>query len=159
MSTPRIVLAYSGGLDTSWCVLRLAGEGRVVHTVHVDTGGVTDEERERVRVACLRVIGSYGADGAYLEVNAAPLPELSLGVGTLLERPAPDAAPGAFLEHTMFGAHGAVLLGRAWLAGPVGSVEMAADALEHALRTKRVKVMGDEALLLAIADAVRGGRA
>ncbi|HSB53826.1 MAG TPA: argininosuccinate synthase domain-containing protein, partial [Gemmatimonadales bacterium] len=36
-----LVLAFSGGLDTSFCVPHLAGLGWAVHTVYVDTGGAT----------------------------------------------------------------------------------------------------------------------
>ncbi|HWA58193.1 MAG TPA: argininosuccinate synthase [Gemmatimonadales bacterium] len=36
-----LVLAFSGGLDTSFCVPHLAGQGWAVHTVYVDTGGAT----------------------------------------------------------------------------------------------------------------------
>ncbi len=36
-----IVLAFSGGLDTSYCVLELKAQGYDVHTVFVDTGGLT----------------------------------------------------------------------------------------------------------------------
>jgi argininosuccinate synthase len=39
-----IALAFSGGLDTSFCVPRLADTGWEVHTVHVDTGGSSSEE-------------------------------------------------------------------------------------------------------------------
>ena len=39
-----IVLAFSGGLDTSYCVLELKAQGYDVHTVIVDTGGLSDEE-------------------------------------------------------------------------------------------------------------------
>lgn len=39
-----IALAFSGGLDTSYCVPRLADQGWAVHTVHVDTGGASPEE-------------------------------------------------------------------------------------------------------------------
>ena len=39
-----IVLAFSGGLDTSYCVLELKEQGYDVHTVFVDTGGLTDDE-------------------------------------------------------------------------------------------------------------------
>ncbi|MBI3271151.1 MAG: argininosuccinate synthase [Planctomycetes bacterium] len=42
----KVVLAYSGGLDTSFCVRRLTEEGYAVVTVFVDTGGMT-----RARVA------------------------------------------------------------------------------------------------------------
>ena len=39
-----IVLAFSGGLDTSYCVLELNAQGYDVHTVFVDTGGLSAEE-------------------------------------------------------------------------------------------------------------------
>lgn len=39
-----IVLAFSGGLDTSYCVLELKEQGYDVHTVFVDTGGLSAEE-------------------------------------------------------------------------------------------------------------------
>ena len=47
MSTNKdtpIVLAFSGGLDTSYCVLELKAQGYDVHTVFVDTGGLSAEE-------------------------------------------------------------------------------------------------------------------
>ena len=40
-----IVLAFSGGLDTSFCVPYLQQQGWAVHTVFADTGGVDAEER------------------------------------------------------------------------------------------------------------------
>jgi argininosuccinate synthase len=40
-----IVLAFSGGLDTSFCVPYLKERGYEVHTVFADTGGVSAEER------------------------------------------------------------------------------------------------------------------
>lgn len=39
-----LVLAFSGGLDTSFCVPHLADLGWAVHTVYVDTGGATADE-------------------------------------------------------------------------------------------------------------------
>ena len=39
-----IVLAFSGGLDTSYCVLELNAQGYDVHTVFVDTGGLSPDE-------------------------------------------------------------------------------------------------------------------
>ena len=39
-----VVLAFSGGLDTSYCVLDLVNQGYAVHTVFVDTGGLQQEE-------------------------------------------------------------------------------------------------------------------
>jgi argininosuccinate synthase len=41
----HIVLAFSGGLDTSFCVPYLAERGWHVHTVFADTGGVGEDER------------------------------------------------------------------------------------------------------------------
>ena len=41
----NIVLAFSGGLDTSFCVPYLQERGWNVHTVFADTGGVDAEER------------------------------------------------------------------------------------------------------------------
>jgi argininosuccinate synthase len=55
-----IVLAFSGGLDTSYCVPWLAAAyGRPVVTVHVDTGGVdaaaaADLERRALRLGAVR---------------------------------------------------------------------------------------------------------
>src|SRR4051794_34695818 len=48
-TSPVIPLAFSGGLDTSYCVPRLAEEGWAVHTVYVDTGGSTAAERAAIR--------------------------------------------------------------------------------------------------------------
>ena len=46
---PVVALAFSGGLDTSYCVPRLADDGWAVHTVYVDTGGSTAAERAAIR--------------------------------------------------------------------------------------------------------------
>ena len=48
-SSGTIALAFSGGLDTSYCVPRLAEQGWAVHTVYVNTGGATPEERAAIR--------------------------------------------------------------------------------------------------------------
>jgi len=45
----KLVLAYSGGLDTSYCAKYLSGEqGFEVHAVSVDTGGFSPEEIEEI---------------------------------------------------------------------------------------------------------------
>jgi argininosuccinate synthase len=44
-SNKDIVLAFSGGLDTSFCIPYLQERGYRVHTVFADTGGVDAEER------------------------------------------------------------------------------------------------------------------
>jgi argininosuccinate synthase len=43
-----IVLAFSGGLDTSFCVPYLKERGYAVHTVFADTGGVSVGERDYI---------------------------------------------------------------------------------------------------------------
>ncbi len=43
-----IVLAFSGGLDTSYCLYELRQRGFDVHTVFVDTGGVSSDERRYI---------------------------------------------------------------------------------------------------------------
>jgi argininosuccinate synthase len=47
-STP-LALAFSGGLDTSYCVPRLTEAGWPVHTVYVNTGGASPAERDAIR--------------------------------------------------------------------------------------------------------------
>jgi argininosuccinate synthase len=60
-----IVLAFSGGLDTSFCVPYLKELGWNVHTVFADTGGVDDEERAFIeqRAAELGVASHRTVDG------------------------------------------------------------------------------------------------
>jgi len=48
MQKPTVALAFSGGLDTSYCVPRLAEQGYAVHTVYVNTGGSSPEERAAI---------------------------------------------------------------------------------------------------------------
>jgi len=50
-----VALAFSGGLDTSYCVPRLMADGWTVHTVFVNTGGTTPDEREAIRRQALAV--------------------------------------------------------------------------------------------------------
>lgn len=45
---PRTLLAFSGGLDTSYCVLWLREQGQEVHTVTVNTGGFDAAELTRI---------------------------------------------------------------------------------------------------------------
>jgi argininosuccinate synthase len=53
-----IVLAFSGGLDTSYCVLELVARGYEVHTVFVDTGGLTLDEVKWIEDRALS-LGAY----------------------------------------------------------------------------------------------------
>ncbi len=52
-----LALAFSGGLDTSFCVPRLADDGWTVHTVYVNTGGATPVERAAI-AAQARAVGA-----------------------------------------------------------------------------------------------------
>jgi argininosuccinate synthase len=48
MTDKHVVLAYSGGLDTSYCVVWLKAQGHRVTTVTVDTGGFDAAELARI---------------------------------------------------------------------------------------------------------------
>ncbi len=65
MSNKPIVLAFSGGLDTSFCVPYLQERGWDVHTVFADTGGVDAEERAFIeaRAVELGVASHQTVDG------------------------------------------------------------------------------------------------
>jgi len=52
---PLVALAFSGGLDTSYCVPALADEGWAVHTVHVNTGGLAAADVAAIRRQALAV--------------------------------------------------------------------------------------------------------
>jgi argininosuccinate synthase len=65
MNSKAIVLAFSGGLDTSFCVPYLKERGWAVHTVFADTGGVDVEERVFIeqRAHELGVVSHVTVDG------------------------------------------------------------------------------------------------
>lgn len=44
----KLVLAYSGGLDTTYCAISLKNEGYDVHAVTVQTGGFSNEELKNI---------------------------------------------------------------------------------------------------------------
>ncbi|MGJ8662639.1 MAG: argininosuccinate synthase domain-containing protein [Marinicella sp.] len=48
MKKKIIVLAFSGGLDTSYCLHQLAQQGHQVHTVFVNAGGVSAQEVQAI---------------------------------------------------------------------------------------------------------------
>ncbi|MDZ7690596.1 MAG: argininosuccinate synthase [Balneolaceae bacterium] len=58
-NSKKVVLAYSGGLDTSYCVAYLKNELNLeVHTVLVETGGFTQKELDAVEEKALS-LGAY----------------------------------------------------------------------------------------------------
>ncbi|HBI39824.1 MAG TPA: argininosuccinate synthase [Tenacibaculum sp.] len=44
----KLVIAYSGGLDTSYCAVSLAEQGYEIHAVSVNTGGFSQEEIKKI---------------------------------------------------------------------------------------------------------------
>ncbi|MDR1074914.1 MAG: argininosuccinate synthase [Xanthomonadaceae bacterium] len=65
MSKKDVVLAFSGGLDTSFCIPYLQEQGYAVHTVFADTGGVDADERAYIekRAAELGAASHVTIDG------------------------------------------------------------------------------------------------
>jgi argininosuccinate synthase len=45
----HVVLAFSGGLDTSFCIPYLIEKGYQVTTIFVDSGGVSNQEKEQIK--------------------------------------------------------------------------------------------------------------
>ncbi|ADV27073.1 argininosuccinate synthase [Pseudoxanthomonas suwonensis 11-1] len=78
-----IVLAFSGGLDTSFCVPYLKEQGWNVHTVFADTGGVDAEERAYIeqRAAELGVASHVTIDGGAAIWNGFVKPFVQAGEG------------------------------------------------------------------------------
>lgn len=66
MSNEKIVLAFSGGLDTSYCVLALKEQGFDVHTAFVDTGGIDEKRRKWIaeRALALGAVEHHELDAA-----------------------------------------------------------------------------------------------
>ena len=66
MKNNKVVLAFSGGLDTSFCIPYLKNEkGLEVHTIMVNTGGFSEEEEKAIEKRALEL----GA-ASHVNVNA-----------------------------------------------------------------------------------------
>lgn len=78
-----IVLAFSGGLDTSFCVPYLHERGYAVHTVFADTGGVDAQERAYIeaRAKQLGVASHVTVDGGAAIWNGFVKPFVWAGEG------------------------------------------------------------------------------
>ena len=78
-----IVLAFSGGLDTSFCIPWLQERGWAVHTVFADTGGVDAEERAYIeqRAAELGAASHVTVDGGPAIWNGFVKPFVWAGEG------------------------------------------------------------------------------
>ena len=55
MNQKKVVLAFSGGLDTSFCVPYLMDKGYEVHTLFVNTGGVSDDKCLHIKERALQL--------------------------------------------------------------------------------------------------------
>ena len=77
----KVVLAFSGGLDTSFCVPYLKNErGLEVHTVMVNTGGFSEEEAKAIEHRALTLgAASHKNFGDYyrLKVCVPQIPMLN----------------------------------------------------------------------------------
>lgn len=83
MNRKDIVLAFSGGLDTSFCIPYLQERGYAVHTVFADTGGVDAEERAFIeaRAAELGAASHVTVDGGPAIWNGFVKPFIWAGEG------------------------------------------------------------------------------
>ncbi|MGH9399232.1 MAG: argininosuccinate synthase [Thermoanaerobaculia bacterium] len=63
--SPVVCLAFSGGLDTTYCALKLREEGSAVHAVTVDTGGFSPAQRRTIaaRAKAAKVARHVFVDG------------------------------------------------------------------------------------------------
>ena len=55
MSKEKVVLAFSGGLDTSFCVPYLIDQGFEVHTLFVNTGGVSTKTIDEIEGTAMKL--------------------------------------------------------------------------------------------------------
>ena len=65
MENKKLVLAYSGGLDTSYCLMKLSQEGYEIHAISVNTGGFNAQEVQEMKAKALQM----GAN-TYQSINA-----------------------------------------------------------------------------------------
>jgi signal transduction histidine kinase len=114
--------------------------------------------RVRRLVAALGyLISANGAEGAYLHIDAPPLPRLELGIGSLAGLPAEEAKRGCS-EYGLMAADGQLPLGTAWLPGSEAQTTAAAHALELAFDAawSRTEARAAGRRLAALDAAVRG---
>ena len=55
MATQKIVLAYSGGLDTSYCIPYLIEKGYEIYAININTGGFDLQEIERIKSRAIQL--------------------------------------------------------------------------------------------------------
>ena len=67
----KIVLAYSGGLDTSYCLKKFSEDQYEVHAITIDTGGFSDIEKSNIKKRAL-LIGAKKYSKLYIMVQLKP---------------------------------------------------------------------------------------
>ncbi len=115
-------------------------------------------DRARLAAAALRtLLTAAGAEGAYLRIDAPPLPKLGLGAGTLSDGPAVTDRPTT-IRTDLGGSAGRVHLGVLWLEGPADPGETVARLIGHALESawSRARVAQTSDRLAALDAATRG---
>ena len=58
MKHSKLVLAYSGGLDTSYSLRKLSKEGYEVHAVSINTGGFSKTEIQDIENPSVQILTS-----------------------------------------------------------------------------------------------------
>ena len=79
MKNKIVVLAYSGGLDTSYCLKKLSSDGYQVHAITINTGGFSNEEiRDTYKVIGqpLTIILNKDGEIIYREYGYIPINDL-----------------------------------------------------------------------------------
>jgi len=81
MGKPAVVLAFSGGLDTSFCIPYLKEKGHDVITLWVDTGGVDDAEKAYIanRAKELGAAEHHAMDGGQAIWDEVVVPLVAAG--------------------------------------------------------------------------------
>ncbi len=115
-------------------------------------------ERIRQATAALQtLLATAGADGAYLEIDASPLPRVRFGAGTLAEGPVAARSEDG-IRTDLVDSTGRVSLGRLWLDGPADPGETVARLISRAVEGAwtRSKVAQASERLAALDAATRG---
>src|SRR4051794_20299918 len=109
--------------------------------------------RRLVADALGAIVRAVGGEGGYIEVDAAPLPALELGWGTLADRSAPGRDAGD--RSDLHGEGGATRFGTLWVDG--GDAAVAGRAVSAALESAsaRAALRQSAGHLAALDDATR----
>jgi signal transduction histidine kinase len=111
----------------------------------------------RAEAALQALLLTAGVHGAYLEVDAPPLPSIALGAGSLDDLAALNARPGLIASELVASA-GPTHLGRLWLDGPADQGQLTARTVGLALDAawSRAQVAQSTQRLAALDAATRG---